>query len=103
MTVLRNADKWDKSNVLFQEGHLLEYNKQSPRSDMEYIDYGLGVVSAKVFAQYPTNEQFDLADVYQCLSKGGDLAGFEVFERFYEIGSHRGLQEAQDFFTKDIL
>lgn len=98
MTVLRNQDQWDKSNVLFKEGCLLEYNKRSPKPAMAYIDYGLGVVSSKVFDSYPANEAFDLADVYQDLSTTGNMAGFEVHERFYEIGSHRGLKEAEEYF-----
>ena len=98
MTVLKNGDRWDKSNVLFTNGRLVEYNKHAPRRDMTYIDYGLGVVSADVLAPYPADKPFDLADVYQALSTKGHLAGLEVHERFYEIGSHEGLKEAEDYF-----
>lgn len=98
MTVLKNGDRWDKSNVLFNSGQLVEYNKRAPRPDMAYIDYGLGVVSADVLSPYPADKPFDLADVYQELSTKGQLAGLEVHERFYEIGSHEGLKEAEDYF-----
>jgi NDP-sugar pyrophosphorylase family protein len=102
MTVLKNGDQWDKSNALFSNGKLLEYNKRAPRPDMTYIDYGLGVVSARVLDAYPAALPFDLADVYQALSMQGQLAGFEVHERFYEIGSHRGLKETEAYFlTKE--
>lgn len=102
MTVQKNCDRGDKSNVLFTHGKLVEYNKRSPRTDMTYIDYGLGVLTAKVLFPYPSNQAFDLADVYQALSLRGELAGMEVYERFYEIGSHAGLHEAGIFFsTKD--
>lgn len=101
MTVLHNGDRWDKSNVLFKDGRLIEYNKRKPRPEMAYIDYGLGVVSGKVLAPYASDQPFDLADLYQALSLQGQLAGLEVHERFYEIGSHTGLKEAEDFFTKE--
>ena len=102
MTVLKNQNKWDKSNVLFVDGQLLEYNKHAPRAEMTYIDYGLGVVSASVLKQRPVGQSFDLADVYQDLSLQGQLAGLEVHERFYEIGSHTGLKETEDYFlTKE--
>jgi hypothetical protein len=39
-----------------------------------------------------------LADIYHRLSLSGQLAGFEVYERFYEIGSGKGLTEAVDYF-----
>lgn len=102
MTVLKNQNQWDKSNVLFVGGRLLEYNKREPRAEMTYIDYGLGVVSASVLMQRPVGQSFDLADVYQDLSLQGQLAGLEVQERFYEIGSHTGLKETEDYFlTKE--
>ena len=102
MTVLANGDQWDKSNVLFSNGKLLEYNKHAPRSDMTYIDYGLGVVSASVMDAYPAALPFDLADVYQTLSMQGQLVGLEMHERFYEIGSLSGLKETEAYFlTKE--
>lgn len=102
MTVLANGDQWDKSNVLFSNGKLLQYNKSAPRPDMTYIDYGLGVVSARVLDAYPAALPFDLADVYQALSTKGMLFGLEVYERFYEIGSHSGLKETEAYFlTKE--
>lgn len=104
MTVLKNQNQWDKSNVLFVDGRLLEYNKRAPRAEMTYIDHGLGVVSASVLKQRPVGQAFDLADVYQDLSLKGQLAGLEVHERFYEIGSHTGLIETEGYFlTKEKL
>lgn len=100
MTVLKNGNRWDKSNVLFRDGRLVEYNKRAPRSEMAHIDYGLGVLSASVFDSSPANEIFDLADIYHDLSLRGLLAGYEVFERFYEIGSRDGLSEAVEYFRK---
>jgi hypothetical protein len=96
MTVQHNADRWDKSNVLFRDGVIVEYNKRSPRPDMAHIDYGLGAFDVAVLAH--EGDAFDLSDVYHRLSLNGDLAGFEAQERFYEIGSHRGLMETEQYF-----
>lgn len=98
MTVLKNGNRWDKSNVLFRDGDLIEYNKQVPKPDMAYIDYGLGILSERVLGEFPPGETFDLAQVYHQLSVQGQLAGYEVQERFYEIGSHSGLKEAEAYF-----
>lgn len=100
MTVLRNEDLWDKSNVLFREGTIVEYNKRVPIPEMAHIDYGLGILSAAVLQDMPLNEPFDLAEIYHNLSVKGDLAGYEVFERFYEIGSLKGLEETINYFQK---
>ncbi len=98
MTVQRNADRWDKSNVLFRDGVIVEYNKQSPTPEMKHIDYGLGALSARILVDEKTPGPLDLADIYHRLSLSGQLAGYEVYERFYEIGSHKGLAEAADYF-----
>ena len=98
MTVLKNGNRWDKSNVLYQDGTLIEYNKSFPSAEMEYIDYGLGILSAEVLIKDPPGEFLDLADVYHRLSLRGLLTGFEVNERFYEIGSHSGLKETERYF-----
>jgi MurNAc alpha-1-phosphate uridylyltransferase len=98
MTVQRNADEWDKSNVLFVDNVIVEYNKRAPTPNMRHIDYGLGAISAQVLADENTTGPFDLADIYHRLSLSGQLAGYEVHERFYEIGSHKGLAETADYF-----
>jgi N-acetyl-alpha-D-muramate 1-phosphate uridylyltransferase len=98
MTVLYNEDRWDKSNVLFVDGKLLEYNKRAPRPDFQHIDYGLSIVRREILESLPENEAFDLASVYHALSLEKRLYGYEVFRRFYEIGSPGGLKEADELF-----
>jgi MurNAc alpha-1-phosphate uridylyltransferase len=97
MTVLRNRDQWDKSNVEFNDGQIIEYNKTVIRPEMLYIDYGLGVLQSTVLQAYPDSQPFDLSKVYNDLSLAGELAGYEVFERFYEIGSHQGIIDTQAY------
>lgn len=98
MTVMNNGDRWDKSNVIYKDGELLEYNKKNPKPSMAYIDYGLGVMSGRLLYDRDLEEVFDLEVVYHKLSLRGQLAGYEVYERFYEIGSHIGLKEADEYF-----
>jgi N-acetyl-alpha-D-muramate 1-phosphate uridylyltransferase len=101
LTILQNNDRWDKSNVEFNNGRIIEYNKHVRRPEMAHIDYGLGVLSAVVFKDMSCDGPFDLSDVYHTLSLRGELAGHEVFERFYEIGSPKGLQETIRFFNEE--
>lgn len=98
MTVFENGDRWDKSNVLIQNGEILEYNKNQPRPEMSHIDYGLAVMSRQVLEKYSADQSFDLAEVYHSLSLSAQLACYEVHERFYEIGSHSGLKETETYF-----
>jgi len=99
MTVFRNEDKWDTSNVEFEKGKILAYSKQKRDSRMRYIDYGLGVFRAEAFAKISEEVNSDLAGLYEYLLKRGQLAGFEVRERFYEIGSAAGLKETTAFLA----
>ena len=97
MTVFRNDGQWDASNVEFEEGRIVAYSKKNRTSRMHYIDYGLGVFHAEAFAG---TRATDLADVYAELLRAGELAGMEVHERFYEIGSPAGLQEMTSFLSR---
>jgi len=93
MTVFHNENKWDVSNVDFREGRILSYDKRTPTASMKYIDYGLGILRAESFSAWGDDEIFDLARVYESLVAKGQLAGIEIQERFFEIGSHEGLGE----------
>ena len=102
MTVYRNEGEWDTSNVVFNNGQVLEYNKAKPRHAMDYIDYGLGVLSKNVVEHYYQEKVFDLATVYEALANARQLAGFEVFERFYEIGSPDGLAQTEEYLRSKV-
>jgi NDP-sugar pyrophosphorylase family protein len=93
MTVFRNEGRWDTSNVSFQGGAIESYSKKERTPEMRYIDYGLGILDSKALAPWPDRKAFDLADVYRDLIGRNGLAGFEVEQRFYEIGSPEGLAE----------
>jgi len=93
MTVHENADLYDFSNVIFQNGELIAYRKHNKVKEMHHIDYGLGILHKDAFNDFPPDQTFDLAEVYEKLVNEKQLLGFEVFKRFYEIGSPFGLQE----------
>jgi len=100
MTVLQNDGRWDTSNVEYQDSRILDYDKKNRTDRMRHIDYGLGVCHASAFKLVPQNEPFDLAQIYRMLLEKGELAAFEVRQRFYEIGSFQGLEETRDFLKK---
>jgi N-acetyl-alpha-D-muramate 1-phosphate uridylyltransferase len=97
MTVFRNEGHWDTSNVQFENGELVSYNKRSPTPCMHHIDYGLGVLSRPALETVRPDERYDLADLYQRLLERCQLAAYEVKDRFYEIGSEAGLAETRAF------
>lgn len=95
MTVHRNDGLWDASNVEFAGGVIAAYSKTQRTLAMRHIDYGLGAFKVEAFDRYPADVPFDLASVYADLVAAGELAGYEVPTRFYEIGSPAGLEETR--------
>ncbi|BBZ22086.1 nucleotidyltransferase family protein [Mycolicibacter hiberniae] len=93
MTVCRNEDKWDKSNVLLRDGRIVAYDKKSTDPAMKHIDFGLLLLRRQALESVPAGQNTDLADVLFSLVCRDAVAGFEVCERFYEIGSPAGLRE----------
>ncbi len=102
MTVFRNEGRWDSSNVEFQAGRVVDYNKRELTPRMHHIDYGLGAFHESVFAALPPGP-CDLAGVYQSLMAQNELAAMEVTERFYEVGSHAGLAEFKQFLSESFF
>jgi NDP-sugar pyrophosphorylase family protein len=97
MTVIGNANRWDASNVLFENGRIVRYDKRHRTPNMQHIDYGLGIVSAVALEPYSPVEPFELATVYQDIANQGRLTAYEVTSRFYEIGSPEGLEETREY------
>src|SRR3989344_8694025 len=93
MTVMKNNNKWDKSNVIFKGGKIIKYDKINIVPEMKYIDYGLGLMHKKCFNNVKENEISDLARIYNKLAEEGKLLGFEIKDRFYEVGSFDGIEE----------
>lgn len=95
MTVYRNEGRYDTSNVVFRDGSIVVYDKKNRLPEMHHIDYGLSLFQATAFDAYPAGQPFDLAEVMGRLVHERQLAGYEVCERFYEIGSPAGLTELE--------
>lgn len=100
MTVFRNEGKYDTSNIEFDGTHILAYDKAHRTPRMHYIDYGLGVFDRAAFEHIPEGQPCDLAQIYQQQLAKGQLAVFEVRQRFYEIGSVRGLEETAEYLRR---
>jgi hypothetical protein len=79
---------------------IVRYDKKDKVPQMHHIDYGLGLFRAGAFAGFPRDAVVDLAAVQTDLCARGQLAGYEMKQRFYEIGSHEGLNELDQFLLR---
>ena len=93
MTVFENKGLYDASNVWFENGEIKVYDKKAKLPEMKHIDYGLGLFKASAFEGYSKTDVVDLAEVQKKLVSQHELCGYEMRERFYEIGSPEGLAE----------
>lgn len=97
LSVYRNDGRFDRSNVRYAEGRVQRYDKRvadPAAAGMAHIDYGLSALQRDALLRFaPDGVACDLAELQHELSVAGRLAGFEVTERFYEIGSPEGLAE----------
>jgi len=97
MTVFHNKNQFDRSNVIYKDGKIQLYDKAlSGDPSMEHIDYGLGVLTADVIRELGSDGRFDLAVVYRDLARQKRLAGYEVHDRFFEIGTPEGLRQTEE-------
>ena len=100
MTVFCNDGQWDRSNVRFENGEILEYDKKKPGNQMKHIDYGLSLLRKSVLKDVRV-ETFDLSDLFTDLVSKKRMAAIEIKSRFYEIGSPNGLEEFRQFVSKN--
>jgi N-acetyl-alpha-D-muramate 1-phosphate uridylyltransferase len=98
MTVLLNEDRWDTSNAVFSKGNVTQYDKYHPTPAMRWIDYGLGGLTERAL-ECSDHDTGDLAVLYRELAKRKELCGFEVDERFFEIGTPESLRETDGFLS----
>jgi NDP-sugar pyrophosphorylase family protein len=98
MTVFRNRNQWEVSNVDFSAGRIAAYDKRTPPAAREYVDYGLSAFQASAFSAVG-EQPLDLTTVFEELIRRRALAGFEVKERFYEVGSWEGIRELQAYLS----
>lgn len=105
MTVFENDGRWDSSNVVFDADRGMvelydKWHRHRPSDEFRYIDYGLSALKAEVVdKEIPPERPYDLAELFQNLSLRSELAGFEVTERFYEVGSPAGLSDLETFLS----
>lgn len=98
MTVLRNRGRWDRSNTVVKDGLVTLYDKMAPPETpgLDWIDYGLSVLDLSVIAErVPAGAVVDLASIYGALSREHELTAYEVYRRFYEVGSPAGIADLE--------
>jgi NDP-sugar pyrophosphorylase family protein len=100
MTICDNKENFEKSNCYFKDGLIQLYSKNDSSKEMDYIDYGLSILNKSVFESRRVNSSFDLADLFEELSISSNLIGYEIQERYYEVGSVQGIKNLENYLVE---
>lgn len=99
MTVFKNTLEYHPSNAAVIDDLIVKYDKETPTPDMKYVDYGLNMFRKSILDYIPADEVMQLEQLHQELIQEKQLLAFEVQERFYEIGSAKGLKDLEDYLS----
>lgn len=100
MTVYKNNNKLDRSNIVYKDGYIIRYDKKETVPEMEYIDYGLCGFSSSQFNGSNKNK-FDLSEILSQAIELNEVLAIEVEGRFFEIGSKSGFEELCQVMKKN--
>jgi N-acetyl-alpha-D-muramate 1-phosphate uridylyltransferase len=98
MTVFKNSDLYDRSNIVVQGNFIKIYDKKQKWDGMDYIDYGALILRKTLLKMVPVHKAYSLEELLVPLVKEHQILAYEVKKRFYEIGSLNGIDE----FTKYV-
>lgn len=101
MTVYKNNNSIEPSNVSIIKNLVKKYNKKNTSSEFQYIDYGVSIFKKQVLNNFP-NKRFDLSEIHQFLIKEKELLAYQIKERFYQIGDFQGLEEFKKYIKNKI-
>jgi N-acetyl-alpha-D-muramate 1-phosphate uridylyltransferase len=93
MAVYWNDVAYGKSDVVVRGTHIVEYNKKETKPGMVWINFGVSALRKTALEGVKEGEYCDEEPFYGGLIRERQLRWFEARERFYEIGTPRGLDE----------
>lgn len=93
ITVYRNENEFEVSNLSVSNGMVMEYEKNSKQKHFSFVDYGLSYWNSETFLQFSTSGSFDLTDIFKNMISAQKLHAFEVKQRFFEVGSISGIDQ----------
>lgn len=96
MSVFENLGGWDQSNTQVQGELVARYEKGNPDPALNYIDYGAIALCRQVIAERPVEARFGLDQVQTELVRAGKLRAYVATERYYEVGSERGIADLEE-------
>lgn len=102
MFVFENQNKYGKSDVEVLDGRVVNFSKNSQTPEMTFINYGVTLLRKRALELVPENEESGEEGFFGKLIKKGELLAYEVYDRFYEIGTAQGLSEFGEYIQVEL-
>jgi len=102
MAVLENHNEFAKSDLVVRDGLVIKYDKNQQLPGMSWINYGATMLRKESLDYIPVDTEVGEEEFYRSLIKKKELASFETFNRFYEIGTTSGLHEFEKFLSENL-
>ncbi|NUP09025.1 MAG: NTP transferase domain-containing protein [Polyangiaceae bacterium] len=107
MAVFENHDSLEPSNVAVARDRVIRYDKRPASDDLasgakprlDHIDYGAIALRREAIEGLPVDRPLGLDGLQSSLASAGKLLALRVEDRFYEIGSPRGLADLEHWFA----
>jgi N-acetyl-alpha-D-muramate 1-phosphate uridylyltransferase len=100
MTVYKNKDQFDRSNIMINGNLVQVYDKKHRLQGMDYIDYGAILLKRKCLDLVPDDRPFSLEELLTPLVRERQILAYKVKQRFYEIGSLNGITEFTNYIKE---
>lgn len=102
MTVYRNNNQIEPSRILVDGPYIKKYQKEPPPPRAQHMEWGLNIFKKKVIPRvqekiFPISHYFDL------LSPQKELLAYRVKQRFFEMGSMKGLEEVKKLLSQSKI
>ena len=97
MVVLKNANKYGRSNTVVQDEQVTFYSKKESLLEMDYIEFGVTFMCKQALDMLSGNYPIDLEILYRKIICKNQMAALEVKQRIYDIGSPEGLRDFSQF------
>lgn len=100
MMVYKNQNEHGKSDLVVEDGLVTAYDKKRMVEKMNWINYGVSLLRKDSLGFIPADTVCGEEQFYGDLIKEKQLLAYEVYDRFYEIGSPSSLNEFEQFLIK---
>jgi NDP-sugar pyrophosphorylase family protein len=100
LTIYKNNDEeLHQNNIFYTSNKIILYSPYGYNDNKEYVDYGISIFNKNYLDKFDETCYTNISDLYNFIIAEYNMASYIIKERFYEIGSLRGIQD----FTKYVI